>query len=283
MKVSFTKSSGGRFVILVNGVPHTVSNSHPMYKQIDFCLAAGDYDRVVGLLNVPDAIQRLSGNQLELSKDGSAVLYCGHEIDYSCSSTIIRLIHEDMPFIPYINFLAKMVRNPSRRAQHELYPFMLSKRHHDGTEHAPLPITTDGDFLAYKSVRYDWMDHHKGVVRNMPGDAPEMPRFLADDDFGKNCSEGFHVGSLAYVRDFYPRTGMEDSPRIVVTKQSPEDVVSVPSDASCTKCRVVKYRVLREYEAELTRPVYATVEREEHTDLEPVAPAYNEHPLDRYL
>lgn len=118
---------------------------------------------------------------------------------------------------------------------------------------------------------------------------------MADDNFGVNCSEGFHVGSLAYVTNFHPpRPDDPQSPRIVVTKQSPEDVVSVPSDSNCTKCRVVKYTVLREYTKELTSTIYRTIEPQGDSNerrLEPVTssdgPALSDwdrpSPFDRHL
>ena len=52
---------------------------------------------------------------------------------------------------PLFNFLTKLYDNPSNRAINETYDFI---------EACNLPITPDGDFLAYKKVRKDYLDVH---------------------------------------------------------------------------------------------------------------------------
>lgn len=276
LDISYSKQPNGNFLLMVNGTPNVVSVDHPMYKQIDLSLAHNDAERAVGYLNVPVMIRQLSGDFLSINEDGSALSYQGHEISTEAASTVLRMIHEDMPFLPLLNWLGKVVKNPSYRAQCELYPFMHRKVHRLNGEFVPLPITADGDFLAYKAVRDDWMDWHSNSYCNKPGETLRMPRSRVDDDCRNTCSNGFHVGSLAYVKDFHPGQS-----RIVVTAQSPEHVVSIPADADGTKCRVCEYTVLREFEKELVSPVYILKQEPQYelpslTPVQPTSPVLTE-------
>lgn len=125
-------------------------------------------------------------------------------------------------------FFERLARNPSKRSVEQLYKFIA----HEG-----IPLTPDGCFLTYKSVRADYKDHHSGNFDNTPGQVLEMPRNEISDDPNFPCHEGFHVGALAYVQANY-RNG-----RILICKVDPEHVVCVPYDSSQHKMRVCKYEV----------------------------------------
>ena len=127
--------------------------------------------------------------------------------------------------------------NPSRRAINELYSFL---------SHKNLPITDAGTFLAYKSVRSDYTDHHTGEFNNSIGNTLEMTRNSVCDDHNQGCSVGFHAGSLEYASSF----GGSGSVLLIV-EIDPADVVSVPSDCNCQKLRTCKYKVVAEYSGPL--------------------------------
>ena len=127
--------------------------------------------------------------------------------------------------------------NPSRRAVNELYAFL---------SHKNLPVTDAGTFLAYKSVRSDYTDHHTGDFNNSIGNTLEMTRNNVCDDHNQGCSIGFHAGSLEYASSF----GGADSVLLIV-EIDPADVVSVPSDCECQKLRTCKYKVVAKYDGPL--------------------------------
>ena len=77
----------------------------------------------------------------------------------------------------------------------------------------------------------------------MPARAPQCT-----DDRRNHCSHGLHVGSLDYASDF-------SRGKLVVVKVNPKDVVSVPSDCACQKCRVSAYKVVSVFEQEIKAPV----------------------------
>jgi hypothetical protein len=126
--------------------------------------------------------------------------------------------------------------NPSRTATHELYSFL---------EHKSMPITPDGNFLAYKGVREDYTDWHSGKFSNKVGEALEMHRNGVCDDANRGCSSGFHAGSLDYAEN-YGRDG-----HLMVVEINPQDVVSVPNDCDCQKLRTCKYKVVDHFKTKM--------------------------------
>ena len=130
---------------------------------------------------------------------------------------------------PLFLFWEKLQKNPSWRSVQQLWPFL---------EHQGIPLTEDGCFLAYKSVKSDYKDVHSGRFDNSPGAINEMPRNQISDDPKEACHEGFHVGALGYAKTFHP------GGRMVVCKVDPADVVCVPYDESAQKMRVCRYEVI---------------------------------------
>jgi len=141
-----------------------------------------------------------------------------------------------------LNFWERLQKNPSHRSVTQLFSFLL----HEG-----ISFTEDGCFLAYKSVRDDYRDHHSGTFVNKPGAVLEMPRNKISDDPRHACHEGLHVGALSYAQTF----GGSGS-RIVICKIAPEDVVCVPYDESQRKMRVSRYEVIGNYGCLLPSTVY---------------------------
>jgi hypothetical protein len=128
-------------------------------------------------------------------------------------------------------------------------------------EYKELPITDDGCFLAYKGVSEHYYSIHgnpktvvvqgitttDGKIFNGVGSKIEVKRRNVDDNRNNHCSFGLHVGSLDYARSF--------GQRVVVVKVNPKDVVSVPTDYNCQKCRVSAYEVVSDYEYEIESSV----------------------------
>lgn len=144
--------------------------------------------------------------------------------------------------MPLLKFLDNLMDNPSRRSVNELYSFL---------EHGNMPITPDGHFLGYKSVRPDMTDHYSGKFDNNIGQVLEMPRNAVCDDANHGCSYGFHVGSLEYATNF----GGSDR-KVVIVKVNPADVVSVPHDCDFQKMRTSRYEVVGTYDAPLPNNYY---------------------------
>lgn len=127
-------------------------------------------------------------------------------------------------------FWERLQQNPSYRSVEQLWRFLSQKG---------IPFTKDGCFLAYKSVRSNYLDHHSGEYDNTPGRINRMDRNKVSDDPQTPCHEGFHVGALEYARTFGGSPSI-----IVVCKVNPKDVVCVPYDSSSQKMRVCEYKVV---------------------------------------
>ena len=124
--------------------------------------------------------------------------------------------------------------NPSRRAVDELYAFL---------EHKNMPLTPEGNFLAYKGVNSDFTDKYSGKFSNAVGEVLEMRRNGVCDDANVGCSSGFHAGSYEYAKGYASGGG-----NLMVVEIDPSDVVSVPFDCDCQKLRTAKYKVVAHYE-----------------------------------
>ena len=172
-----------------------------------------------------------------LSDDGT-LLYNGEEVDNVIANKIRDYIDLDLPHEPLMRFMENLMDNPSKRSVDQLYSFL---------EHKNLPITDDGCFLAYKAVRSTLYDKHSNTILNEIGSVISVPRNKVDDNPQNHCSHGLHCGSLEYIKWF-----ARDGDKILVVKVNPKNVVSIPSDHSCTKLRTCEYTVLSYYDKPLS-------------------------------
>ena len=112
-----------------------------------------------------------------------------------------------------------------------------------------MPLTPNGNFLAYKGVTSDFKDHYSGKFDNNVGSVLEMRRNGVCDDSHMGCSSGFHAGSYEYAKGYASGGG-----HLLLVEINPADVVSVPHDCSCQKLRTSKYKVVAVHET-IDRPL----------------------------
>lgn len=235
--------STGSISLFVGSEQFSVAKTHPNYKRILTAIEQDAAEKVfLTLLDIPKAVNKFSHGKVHVE---SGVVYYGNEpVHNVVADRILRFMNEGIPFQPLIKFLEKLMQNPSFRSREQLYAFL---------EHKALPITTDGDVLAYKAVKSNFLDKYSGKIDNSPGQIVSMDRGLVDDNPDAHCSKGLHCGALDYV-NWYHSAG----DKTVVVKFNPSDAVSVPGDHSRMKLRVCKYEVVREYVGELSAPLYAS-------------------------
>ena len=181
------------------------------------------------------------------------VSYNGEAMPSALADKIRSIIEEGLPVSLFAKFWDNLQQNPSANSVRELYDFLAYKE---------LPITEDGCFLAYKGLnKTGWsISGNKetkvlkgkvdasGRIYNAVGEEIEVRRWDVDDRRENHCSYGLHVGSLNYAENF--ARGM-----IVVVKINPKDVVSVPKDYDCQKCRVSAYKIVSIFSQEIESPV----------------------------
>ena len=221
--------------IVFDGISHTLNDGHPNYAAIKQAIIDRQFDKIPALVDIPKAINKYSHGNIEI-KNGS-IKYAGQPVHNYVCDKIFSFMKEGLPFEPVVAFLDKLMKNPSKRAVNELYSFL---------EHKAMPITPNGNFLAYKSVDSNWRDHHTGTFDNSIGNTLEMNRNAVCDDTDIGCSFGFHAGSLEYARSFGG-----GAIRLLIVEIDPSDVVSIPKDSNCQKLRTCKYKVVAEYAQKL--------------------------------
>jgi hypothetical protein len=226
---------------ILGGTPYTIQNSHENWTAIiDAIKNDASEQEILDLVDTATAVQDWAEGSVEII--GGHVYFNGEVVHGTIVEKILSFIKEGISPTPLIKFLENLMENPSRRSVSQLYSFL---------EHGNMPITPDGYFLGYKSVRSDWTDHYSGKFSNKVGDILSMPRNAVCDDANLGCSYGFHVGSLEYASNF----GGSDR-NVVIVKVNPADVVSVPHDCDFQKMRTSRYEVVGVYDAPLPNNYY---------------------------
>lgn len=221
--------------VTLDGKIETINSGHPGWKTAIECLKKKNYEKLKECLSTKKAFTTYTNGKVTVQDN--AVFFNGEPIHNYLTSKILSFIELGLPHESLIKFLERLMANPSRRAVNELYSFL---------SHKNLPITDSGTFLAYKSVRADYTDHHSGNFNNSIGNTLEMARNKVDDNAQNHCSYGFHAGSLEYASSF----GGRDSVLLIV-EVDPADVVSIPTDSNCQKLRTCKYKVISKYDGPL--------------------------------
>lgn len=234
MKVPYLINPNTAVTVMLPGKILTARADHPKFKDILDRLTGTDEDvstleRLFDLIKPVADYLNLNG---ALKVSHGAVSYNGSPISNYTTDKIFQFMELGLPSQPIINFLGRVLQNPSKRAVTELYSFL---------EHKNMPLTSEGFFRAYKGVKANYHDKYTGKFNNSVGQILSMPRFECDDDARNACSTGFHAGSLTYASDWAGPEG-----HLMVVEIDPADVVAVPYDCSCQKLRTWRYKVVDE-------------------------------------
>lgn len=223
MKVNYVILKGS-LVINFDGKTHNIASSDGRYAKILEAIKAGKLELVPDLTDTTLALRK-GGVDI---RDG--VVYLDNQaLPDTLSDRVLQFFHEGLPYEPLIKFWKKLKNNPSFNSRQQLFKFL---------EHNGHPITTEGNFIAYRSVRSDFKDHHSGKFDNSVGQLVKVDRSEVDDNPNNTCSNGLHVACLSYAQDF-------GSNRVLIDVEvNPEHVVAVPTDYNGTKMRVCQFLVL---------------------------------------
>jgi hypothetical protein len=223
-------TNSGTITVSMKGKTYSAAPSHANYTAIKNAVKAKQWAKLPKLFDVGEAINR-RGRKTITVKNGQ-VLCDGVPLHNMVVDRIFQFMKEGLDFKPLVNFLRKLVKNPSENSVAQLYKFMEANN---------LPVTWDGYILCYKRVTNAYRDFHTRSIDNRPGAKPKMLRSDVADDPNSACHSGLHVGGLNYVHSF------DNEGHVMLVKVDPANVVSVPNDSSCGKCRVCEYEVLSEF------------------------------------
>jgi hypothetical protein len=220
--------------VVVNGKALTMAGDHPNWEAAKQALSDNDPDQIETLFDVAKSVEDYFDQEAAIEVKDGAVRYEGEEVHNLVVDKILNFMREGLPYKPLVKFLGKLLENPSRRAIDELYSFL---------EHKSMPITEDGNFIAYKGVTSDFKDFYSRKFDNSVGQTLEMRRNGVCDDANHGCSAGFHAGSYEYASGYASSGG-----HMMRVEIDPADVVSVPHDCECQKLRTSKYKVVALHE-----------------------------------
>lgn len=227
-------------VIILEGQSLTMEVTHPNWRAVMRAVADENWDDLPILFDLAAAVEDYAEGNVEV-KDG-AIYHSGEIIHNVIVDKVLDFMRHGLPFKPLLRFLDKLMVNPSRRAVKELYTFL---------EHKNMPLTPDGNFVAYKGVTEDFLDHYSRKFDNSVGQTLSMVRNSVCDDAEIGCSYGFHAGSHEYAKGYASGGG-----HLMLVEIDPADVVSVPVDCSCQKLRTAKYKVVALHET-IEKPLEA--------------------------
>ena len=242
-----------KYIINNAGIVFFVKN-----KPVKIEKSSAQYARILRVFELPESEQEDALLEIidpNLNKDGFEVkglevFYKGEALPEVLASKVLNLLKEGLPVSLFGKFWDNLKENPSSSSVRELYDFLAYKE---------LPITEDGCFLAYKGLEDDYWSisgnvktkvvkgsvDKSGRIFNGVGEEIEVVRHDVDDNRNHHCSFGLHIGSLDYASSF-------GRGKVVVVKVNPKDVVSVPEDCNCQKCRVSAYKVISDFSNEIS-------------------------------
>ena len=259
--VPYMISGDGNITLVLNGEQFFIVKEDPSYDKVRQALS--DNASAEELLVLVDKEKEVADyvHSTDIQIKNGCVFYDGEEVHNTLTDRILTFMKEGLPVTPLVNFLEKLMQNPSYSARQELFDFL---------EHKHLPITEDGDFLAYKAVNSEYMDKYTGKINNRVGSSVEMVRWGVDDDRGHGCASGLHAGTLEYVQSYGSFHEGDNTDKCIIIKINPTDVVSVPTDSGCQKLRTCKYLVLRDYEGKMEYNLYTDDGEEWYDDYDPM-------------
>ena len=212
--------------VVIDGKSRAVQKGTSNFAGLKKAIEEERWDDIPNYVTVAKSLESWAKGRFTLR--GGSFLFDGAPVPDSINGRIINMATNGEDPTRFFKFWERLQKNPSSRSVSQCFNFL---------EHQHIPLDKNGFILAYKSVKEDYRDHHSGKFDNHPGNIIEMPRNQVSDDPHEACEPGFHVGSRSFAKSF-------GSGRLLITQIDPQDVVSVPYDASQQKMRVCKYKVL---------------------------------------
>ena len=214
----------------VKGKPYTVNRSAEIFNAALIAVRNDSEDEFLEVMSVKATVAKMFSAMTDVQVVDNRVMYGDREITGLLARRVFEMLEHNLNIKPMLNFIANLMKNPSKRAVDETFGFV---------DACKLPITEDGCILAYKRIRDDYKDCHSGSIDNSVGALVEMQRNAVDEDKDRTCSYGLHFCSYDYLSSF-------SGARIVVLKINPMDIVAIPSDYNNSKGRCCKYEVIDE-------------------------------------
>lgn len=237
--------------VVVGNKVFTIAATSPNFDEV--CNLVNDPtttpDRMIAACSPATWLATRTVNHGSILVENGQVFHNGTAVHNVLTERILKIAAEGADIEAWVKFTDKVFANPYEWAREELYLWLANNN---------LPITPEGNFVAYKKVRNDYLDIHTGSMDNSPGQWVVMPggREAVDKRRAKTCSTGLHFCSKEYLPSF----GTGPGNRVVLVEIDPSDVVSIPHDYNNAKGRCWRYKVVGEIpEAEAQTMIWPAV------------------------
>lgn len=240
--IPFSHTPGGAVSVYVLGKYKVLPLAHRNYQALIDALHAKpqNYDLISELADISTFLARATFGEVQISDD--KVFWRGEAVHGVIVERILQHLHLGYDLEPLANFLAKLMLNPIVGARNDLFAWL---------ESGNAPITPDGNFIAFKSVRLDYLDHHSASIDNSVGQSPSMPIEKVDPNRYNECSSGLHFCSFGYLHVYDQTQG-----HTMVLEINPANVVAIPTDYNRQKGRCWTYKVIAEVEGHKAATIY---------------------------
>lgn len=258
------KLSGGEkgeslVVVYADDELASVPDSHPRFDEILTLLRTGkaDDESVKALVNsLHVAGTKLAALTDRVSITSFGVFFDGDPLRSELAAVLTQLLEENKEddLTAVAKFLENAAANQTMEGIDAMYRWITN---------GDLVLTKDGTFLAYKGVYFEGDEItsitsgtamvdgvvHEGRIPNPIGSVISMPRSEVTALTSVACGPGLHAGTYSYANGF-------GHGKLILVEINPRDVVSVPSDSSCQKLRVSKYKVIKKIDKRIESPIY---------------------------
>lgn len=232
----------GHITFVYKGKSLTIKINSKKYHDAEQLIKARKEEELIKLIYTPDKISSFTKGEFQVNPKEKTITEKAtkEKLHPVLAKKLIEFASDGYCYKAFRKFLENLKDNPNKNSAEQLYLFLEANH---------FPITADGCFLAYKSVKKQCgnrlVDHYSGQFDNSVGKIVKMDRKSCDSDRTVTCSRGLHVAAFQYAHEF-----RSDS-TIIEVKVNPKDVVSVPNDYNNQKMRVCEYYVVKEGQSEI--------------------------------
>jgi len=251
MAVPYTRTPTS-LTVVVDFRPTVIPSSHPNFVQLSELVAKPNTTEadVKPLLDIPTAITTYTGGEINVVN--GRLFYRGVEVKDNLAQVILGFVKSGDPTAaePFKKFLANCRNNPDLNLVSTIYDWCVKGN---------MPITPDGELIAWKIVGPDFKSIHsgkRGRLDHSIGATVTEPREECDPNRTQTCSTGIHFASLEYIEKGGYGGGLSGKNKIVAVVVNPADITAIPTDYNLSKGRCCRLRVVGEVEAPKVKTFY---------------------------
>lgn len=242
MAIPYTRTTTS-LTLIVDFRPTVIPSSHPNFAQLATLAADPNTTEadIKPLLDIPAAITAYTGGEVKVIN--GRLFYKGVEVKSNLATIILGFVKSGQPeaALPFQKFLANCYANPDINLISTIYDWVAK---------ANMPITPDGELIAWKLVQRDYKSKAsgpRGKLDHSIGNVVSEPREECDPNRNQTCSRGIHFASVEYIeKGSYGSIASGD--RIIAVVINPANITAIPTDYNLSKGRCCELRVVGEIE-----------------------------------